>query len=139
MCRKVILFVSLSAFLSLLCILSAHGQDTPLEEPPPTSSSDSISTSLSQIDGLLNQLEENSILSEEESLALVQTLKQARVDLEQASSKLESSEATVARIEPLLQKSEDTLAKSERRSRNLKVLAEVEGIIIAVFLLVLLL
>jgi len=87
----------------------------------------------------LNQLEENSILSEEESLALVQTLKQARVDLEQASSKLESSEATVARIEPLLQKSEDTLAKSERRSRNLKVLAEVEGIVIAVFLLVLLL
>ncbi len=89
---------------------------TPSVEEPQTSSSGSISDSLSAIDQLLNQLEQNSELSEAESLALAETLKQARLDLEQASIKLSKSEATVARIEPLLQESERTLLMYQKRS-----------------------
>jgi len=134
LCRKSRALFLLALFCLLWPVASQEASvpGTPSVEEPQTSSSGSISDSLSAIDQLLNQLEQNSELSEAESLALAETLKQARFDLEQASIKLSKSEATVARIEPLLQESERTLLMYQKRSKILGYSAGLEAMVIMV-------
>lgn len=133
--RKILLCLALLVlFAPFSYSQEVSGSVTPFVESPPTSSSASLSGSLSAIELLLSQLEANSDLSEAESLALVETLKQARFDLEQASSKLLKSEATASRIESLLLESERTLEKYQVRSRILGYSVAIEGLVILTFI-----